>query len=252
MSSKEPIQSLQLCVLIPTYNNDKTLEKVIRSALAYCQTVIVVNDGSTDNTLTILDSLKQNIIFLSYDKNKGKGYALKKGMEEARKRKFHYLITLDADGQHFAEDIPLFINKICSTPDSLIIGSRNFNQENINRKSLFANKFSNFWVKLQTTYNLPDTQSGYRLYPIKRMKKMSPICRRYEAEIELLVRCAWRGIRIEPLQIQVYYPKKEERVSHFRPNYDFIRISLLNTVLCILTVFYGYPSLLIHRLIKRI
>jgi hypothetical protein len=133
----------------------------------------------------------------------------------------------------------------------LIIGSRDFNQKNINQGSLFANKFSNFWVRLQTGYKLPDTQSGYRVYPVKKMKKMLPFCRRYEAEIELLVRCAWRGIRLESVPIQVYYPKKEDRVSHFRPRQDFLRISLLNTLLCIISIVYGYPSLLIHRLNKR-
>lgn len=251
MNIQESVQSLRLCVLIPTYNNDKTLEKVILSALEYCPTVIVVNDGSTDNTVNILTSFQQNIIFISYDKNKGKGYALKKGFEATRKRGYHYVLTLDADGQHFAEDIPVFINKIQSTSDSLIIGSRDFNQKNINQGSLFANKFSNFWVRLQTGYKLPDTQSGYRVYPVKKMKKMLPFCRRYEAEIELLVRCAWRGIRLESVPIQVYYPKKEDRVSHFRPHQDFLRISLLNTLLCIISIVYGYPSLLIHRLNKR-
>ncbi len=242
----------EICVLIPTYNNERTLAKVIDSVLVYCSDVMVVNDGSSDKTAEILASYSDKIQVLSYPKNKGKGYALKTGFCEARQRGFRYVLTLDSDGQHFAEDIPVFFEAVQHYPDSLLIGSRNLNQPNMKQGSLFANKFSNFWVRVQTSYNLPDTQTGYRLYPIQKMKSMLPICTRYEAEVELLVRSAWKGIRLIAIPIQVFYPSKEDRVSHFRPNRDFLRISLLNTLLCFLAVIYGYPSLLIHSLTKRI
>jgi glycosyltransferase involved in cell wall biosynthesis len=245
-------QSSDLCILIPTYNNEKTLKSVIDAVLLYCSDIIVVNDGSTDGTTEILNAYIDTITVLSYPKNKGKGYALKTGFQQARQKGFRYVLTLDSDGQHFADDIPNFIKAIEKHPDALLIGSRNLKQATMKQGSLFANKFSNFWVRMQTFYHLPDTQTGFRLYPLKKMKKILPFCSRYEAEIELLVRCAWKGITLISIPIQVYYPPVEERVSHFRPNRDFLRISLLNTLLCVLAVVYGYPSLLYHKIFKAI
>ena len=73
---------------------------------------------------------------------------------------------------------------------------------------------------------------------------------RYETELEILVRSAWRGIPLIPVPINVYYPPAEERVSHFRPRADFFRISVLNAVFCLLAVVYGYPSMLWHKIFK--
>lgn len=176
---------------------------------------------------------------------------MKQGFKQARKADFRYAITVDSDGQHYADDLPHFVQAIASNPDAFIIGSRSFDNKNMPGKSKFANKFSNFWFRLQTAKNIADTQTGYRLYPIRRMNKMLPLTNRYEAELELLVRSAWRGIKLLPIPIKVFYPKKEERISHFRPSKDFTRISLLNTVLCLLAIIYGYPAMLIHKLIGR-
>jgi hypothetical protein len=118
------------------------------------------------------------------------------------------------------------------------------------KKNSFANKFSNFWFALQTGQKLPDTQTGYRLYPLEKMKHIRPFTSRYEAELEILVRCAWRGIKLVSIPIQVYYAPEEKRVSHFRPGIDFLRISLLNTLFTILAIIYGYPAKLLKYLMR--
>ena len=107
--------------------------------------------------------------------------------------------------------------------------------------SKFANAFSNFWFAIQTGRRLKDTQSGFRLYPLKKLRGLSLLTSRYEAELELLVFAAWHGIRIVSVPVGVYYPKPEERVSHFRPVRDFSRIFILNTQLCVLALVYGLP-----------
>ncbi|MDR1181655.1 MAG: glycosyltransferase family 2 protein [Bacteroidales bacterium] len=236
-----------ICIIIPTYNCEKTIRNIVESVLTYTSNIIVINDGSVDNTANILSLFEERITVISYPKNRGKGYALKQGFDEACKRGFSYALTIDSDGQHSVKDIPSFIEAMQQHPDALIVGARSFNHPNMPQGNVFANKFSNFWFTLQTANKFPDTQSGYRLYPLKKMKQMRPFTRRYEAELELLVRCAWKNIPILPLPIQVYYPVKEERVSHFRPKKDFIRISLLNTILCPLAIIYGYPAMLIER-----
>lgn len=237
----------RICVVMPTYNNGGTLRDVVERVMQFCNDVIVVNDGCTDTSADILASLGDKITVVAYGKNRGKGYALKKGIEKAKELGFDFAITIDSDGQHYPEDIPLFINALERHPDALIIGSRNLNEENMPGKNTFANKFSNFWFKIQTGVKLPDTQTGYRLYPLNNLPNLNLLTSRYEAELELLVGSAWRGVDLIPIKINVFYPKAEERVTHFRPFWDFFRISVLNTFLCIMAVFYGLPSRLIRR-----
>ena len=230
-----------------TYNNDGTLRDVVERVLQFCPDVIVVNDGCTDTSADILATFGDKIAVVDYGKNRGKGYALKQGFKKAKELGFDYAITIDSDGQHFPEDIPLFIKALEQHSNSLIVGSRNLNQENMPEKNTFANKFSNFWFKVQTGVNLPDTQTGYRLYPLKNLPNLWFLTSRYEAELELLVTAAWRGIDLTPIKINVFYPKAEERVTHFRPFWDFFRISVLNTFLCFLAIFYGMPSRFIRK-----
>lgn len=237
----------RICVVMPTYNNDGTLRDVVERVMQFCNDVIVVNDGCTDTSADILASFGDKITVVAYGKNCGKGYALKRGFQKAIELGFDFAITIDSDGQHYPEDIPLFIKALEQNPDALIIGSRNLNKENMPGKNTFANKFSNFWFKIQTGVKLPDTQTGYRLYPMKNLPNLNLLTSRYEAELELLVGAAWRGADLIPIKINVYYPKAEERVTHFRPFWDFFRISVLNTFLCIMAVFYGLPSRLIRR-----
>lgn len=232
---------------MPTYNNAGTLRDVVERTLLFCPDVIVVNDGCTDTSAEILASFGEKITIIDYGKNRGKGYALKQGFKKAKELSFDYAITIDSDGQHFPEDIPLFFNALEQHPNALIVGSRNLNQENMPEKNTFANKFSNFWFKVQTGVNLPDTQTGYRLYPLKKLPNLRFLTSRYEAELELLVGAAWHGTDLIPININVFYPKPEERISHFRPFWDFFRISVLNTFLCLFAVVYGLPSRYIRR-----
>ena len=247
---KATLKARGICVVVPTYNNVGTLAKVVREVQNYCENVIVVNDGSTDGTAQILQEIP-NIEVVEYKRNKGKGYALKKGFKKALSLGFAYAITMDADGQHLASDIPLLLQANQEYPGSLIIGERELEGVQRSKGSDFANKFSNFWFCIQTGRKLPDTQSGYRLYPLKKLYGLNLLTSRYEAELELLVFPSWHGIRLVSVPIHVYYPPKEERVSHFRPGKDFLRISVLNTVLCALAIIYGLP-LRVGRFLLRI
>lgn len=240
---------LQCCVIIPTYNNARTLQAVIDGVLQYVGDVIVVNDGATDTTSDILAS-NNEVTVIDYYPNQGKGYALKKGFKCAAGKGFQYAITIDSDGQHLASDIGLFLDKIQQYPDSLIVGSRLLRHANMPGGNTFANKFSNFWYRLQTGINLPDTQSGFRLYPLHKIIRMHFITNRYESELEILVRAAWKGIYVTTVPISVYYPPREERISHFRPFVDFFRISILNTFLTIIALAVVYPVKGISKLLQ--
>lgn len=229
-----------VCVLVPTYNNEQTLEKVLNSLLAYTDQIIVVNDGSTDSTPALLQKFSQ-VNVVAYSPNKGKGHALRTGFRHAVKCGYHYAITIDSDGQHFAEDLPKFLAKLEDHPAAIIIGARNMDQASVPGKSSFGNKFSNFWFWVETGLKMRDTQSGYRLYPVKLMERITFITRKFEFEIEVLVTSAWRGIEITEVPVRVFYAEKESRVSHFRPFKDFTRISILNTFLVTIALFYIKP-----------
>ena len=202
-----------ICVVIPTYNNERSVLKVVLETLSYCDNVIVVNDGSTDSTTSLLKEI-DNITLLSYSKNRGKGYALKVGFMKALEMGFAYAITLDADGQHYPKDIELFLEANKKTPGALIIGNRNLEGVDRSKGSSFANKFSNFWFCVQTGKFLSDTQTGYRLYPLRKLYGLSLLTSRYEAELELLVFAAWHGVELVSIPVNVYYPPRQERVSH--------------------------------------
>lgn len=250
VSPMEKADVLKVCVIIPTYNNASTLAGVIEDVAGYSNHIIVVNDGSTDNTAEIILRFP-SVQFISYSKNVGKGWALRQAFKYAADKGYHYSITIDSDGQHFAKDIPLFIDKIETIPNSIIIGARNMGQASVPGGSSFGNKFSNFWFKVETGVNCPDTQSGYRLYPLLPLNKIHFITRKYEFEIEVLVRAAWKGIKVESVPVTVYYAPKNERVSHFRPFKDFFRISILNTVLVFISFLYIRPRNFLRILFNK-
>lgn len=250
MDFYQNFKALNACVIIPTYNNAGTLGQVIRDVAAYTSDIIVVNDGSTDATMEVLKGF-ESLQVVSYADNAGKGMALRRGFEHAAQKGYEYAITIDSDGQHFAKDIPVFLEKIAQQPGSIIIGARNMEQSAVPGKSSFGHKFSNFWFWVETGIRPEDTQSGYRLYPVQRLKDFRFYTKKYEFEIEVIVRAAWSGIPVTFVPVTVYYAPRETRVSHFRPFRDFSRVSVINTVLVIIAFLYIKPRDFIRNLRKK-
>lgn len=249
------VEENEVCAVIPTYQNAKTLLKVVADVHRVVDTVFVVDDGSNDGTAALLDKATGNERpekVLTHPKNCGKGAALKTGLTYARQQGFRYAVTVDADGQHRADDIPALLKAVEEEPDALAIGSRGLQHENMPAKSTFANRFSNFWFALQTLQRLPDTQSGLRVYPLQRLHGLRWMSARYEAELTLLVFSAWAGVKLLPVPVSVYYPPRDQRVTHFRPGRDFTRISVLNTLLCFLMVVYGWPRIFCRQIARGV
>lgn len=249
------VEENEVCAVIPTYQNAKTLLKVVADVHRVVDTVFVVDDGSNDGTAALLDKATGNERpekVLTHPKNCGKGAALKTGLTYARQQGFRYAVTVDADGQHRADDIPALLKAVEEEPDALAIGSRGLQHENMPAKSTFANRFSNFWFALQTLQRLPDTQSGLRVYPLRCLHGLRWMSARYEAELTLLVFSAWAGVKLLPVPVSVYYPPRDQRVTHFRPGRDFTRISVLNTLLCFLMVVYGWPRIFCRQITRGV
>ena len=230
-------------VIIPTYNNAGTLKDVLSRTLAQGLPVALVDDGCTDNTREILAGFK-DVTVIAHPRNMGKGAALKTAFRWALERGYSYAITIDSDGQHYPEDIPLLLKE--KGERTLVVGSRT--TRGANAGGSFANRFSNFWFTAYTGIRLPDTQTGFRLYPLRDLPSLKVVGNRYEAELSLLLFSAWKGLRLVPVQVRVNYPK--DRVTHFRPFQDFMRITLVNIIGLPLALLYGWPRILLHKLLK--
>ncbi|MCM4158831.1 DUF2062 domain-containing protein [Antarcticibacterium flavum] len=230
------------CVLVPTYNNEKSLASVLQDLQLYTSNIVVVNDGSTDTTKEILTNFSHLEIF-HFEKNSGKGAALDHGFQKAEELGYEYAITIDSDGQHYPDDLEVFLDeleaKAPQDPELLLVGDRNMGRDGIPGKSTTGNKFSNFWYLVVTGINLGDTQSGYRLYPLKVVNPIKLYTNKFEYEIEIIVKAAWRGVEVKNIPIKVFY--EENRVTHFRPFWDITRIVMLYMWFVLVSFFYIHP-----------
>ena len=215
------------CV-IPVYNNAATVREVALGCLEKLSNVIVVDDGSTDADVTALLA-GAGVTVLRHETNRGKGRALLTALDFVSRQNANYMITIDGDGQHKPEDLEKFFPLLEQDEDSLIIGCRDFSRPNIPGKSKFGRDFANFWLRVETGIYVPDCQSGFRAYPVKHFIKLALSGSYYDFETEALARAAWAGLHLRTVDIDVFYPEKEKRVSSFRPFMDNARISWMHT-----------------------
>ncbi len=214
-------------LVIPVYNHGDTLRRVVESAIKAGWPVLVVDDGSTDGGVDRLADLDCQII--QHAKNQGKGTAMLSGAKWALEQGYDAMVTVDADGQLDPSEAHLLVEKAKENWPALVIGNREMDPEKTPGASRFGRSFSNFWVRMETGLELPDTQSGFRLYPLVQLLEQTFRCTRYDFEIESLVRLAWSGVTILSAPISVYYPPAEERQSHFHQFKDNFRLTRLHT-----------------------
>jgi glycosyltransferase involved in cell wall biosynthesis len=214
----------RFAVLIPVYNHAGAVVSVIEKVLALHLPVWVVDDGSTDGTANCLASIS-GVTVLRHQKNRGKGEAILTGFS-AMAGKADWVVTLDADGQHDPADVPTLIRAIPAGQRPIIIGRREgMIGEDVPWTSRFGRKFSNFWVRAAGGPVLSDTQSGLRIYPLPEAMRLGVRARRFQFEVEILVRARWAGIPIVEAPVHVSYTPGMKRISHFRPFVDFCRNS---------------------------
>ena len=212
-------------LVIPAYNEGPTIKEVVQKALRYIQEVIVVDDGSTDETMKTLETLP--ITLLRNPHNMGKAFSLWRGFHHALDKGARAIVTLDGDGQHSPEDIPRLIAQWEGTPNYLIIGARKrLRHQDFNLRVL-ANRMADFWISWAAGYYIADSQSGYRVYPSQLLQQAT--CRHGKAqsfvfESEILIEAAKLGYRSVPLPIETEI-RKAPGASHFRPALDVIRIT---------------------------
>lgn len=209
-----------ITLLIPAFNEQKTIKKIIDHCYCYSQNVIIIDDGSTDNTLVILKNT--SAVIFSNPKNYGKGTALFKGFQIAIEKNYHGVITLDADGQHNPDDLPKFFEHIKKFPEAFIIGARKIATHQTPKIRLLANKMADFFMSIAARKRLCDTQSGFRYYPASFLKQViSNSCRphRFAFEAEILIAAVKNGLPVHYVDIQSCYPAGA-RASHYQLGKD--------------------------------
>ncbi|MDH4078185.1 MAG: glycosyltransferase family 2 protein [Nitrospira sp.] len=212
-------------IVIPAYNEAATVRDVASRARLQCTNVVVVDDGSTDGTAEVLAAL--DVTVLRNETNCGKAGSLVRGFDHAMAQGAVGVITLDADGQHAPEEIPLFLDQSAKHPTAFLIGARRCEQRKTAVSRYVANRIADFWINWAAGLPIEDSQSGFRLYPASLLRTVSlraDKTRSFVFESEILIEAARRGINCRNVEITVT-PRSGPRPSHFRPLVDILRIT---------------------------
>lgn len=227
----ELVSRAQVHVVIPAYNEGAVLARVVTEVKRAGYAVVVVDDGSADDTAARAAAAGADV--LRHAANQGKGAALVTGLRHLDAAGFERALTLDADGQHLPSEIPLLLAAADAAPGAIVVGVRRKEGFAIRRVARLGNWVADRFLRLIAGRSLPDTQSGFRVYPIATTLALGTSGSRYDFETEVLLRAARRGIDVRGVPVQVYYPPIAERVSHYRPWVDTLRI--IGTVLRVLS-----------------
>lgn len=232
----EITENFGFAIVIPVYNHGWGVREVIQKALRLNMPVFVVDDGSTDGTYDRIKDI-ESIHILRHRINMGKGAALMTGFAEAAKIA-DWAVTVDADGQHDPSDAIPMIRSIPREKRPIVVGMRNgMMGPDVPWTSRFGRKFSNFWVWVSGGPAITDSQSGFRVYPLPEALQLKVAARRFQFEVEILVKAGWKGVPVFEIPVGVNYRPQGERISHFRPFIDFVRNS------------YTFMRLILQRLL---
>lgn len=212
----------RVAVVIPVYNHESKIVQVLREALKLHLPLFVIDDGSTDSTYDRIKDMS-SVTIIRHGTNRGKGAAIMTGFA-AVALSADWVVTMDADGQHHPENAYNLLHAVPPGERPIIVGQREkMDHRHVPWKSRFGRLFSNFWVRTCGGPNIRDTQSGFRLYPLPEAMHLNVRARRFQFEVEILVRAKWQGIPVLETPVRVTYDAKDERVSHYRGFIDFFR-----------------------------
>ncbi len=218
------------CILIPVYNHERPLPKILQQLNSYRLPCILVDDGSQESCAELIRSMAKQYPWaqtIRLDSNQGKGAAVKAGLVLAQQQGFSHALQIDADGQHDLQDLEKFLAAARSAPEAVVIGRAIFD-DSIPKLRYYARYLTHIWVHINTlSLRIPDSMCGYRIYPIESCAKLiqtTALEDRMAFDTEILVRLDWQGVPVVSIPTHVTYP--QDGVSHFRAWEDNLRISL--------------------------
>jgi len=217
--------SMKICVIIPAFNNDTTVGAVVEKARQQVDHVVVIDDGSEDDTAQVSRDAGAHVIEIA--KNRGKGNALRVGFRYAVTHDFDASITLDADLQHDPFEIPRFIECYVRTRAKIIIGDRLRDKKEIPRIRYCFNRIGTYTFSWLLGQPIKDSQCGYRLYDRKVMEGIPITKESFEAEADVLLRVGKQGFTIQFVPIRAIYFWDRSHRSYYRPVRDTFRICII-------------------------
>ena len=212
---------MKICVVIPTYNEAKTITDIIRGIRKQGLDAVVIDDGSQDNTFEI--ATENGAVVLRNKNNEGKGASLIKGFRYARDNDFDAVITMDGDGQHLPEEIPYFIRLAKYSNSGIFIGNRMFKTKMMPFVRVFTNRFMSWLISFMAGQSIPDTQCGFRLIKKEVLEKINFKTSKYETESEIIIKASRLGFKIESVPIKTIYKGEKSQVNPVIDTLRFIK-----------------------------
>ncbi len=219
---------MRTCIVIPTYNESKTIAGLIQRVRSLGFEVVVVDDGSNDNTADIAATCKAQV--LRNIKNLGKGAALTKGYNFALAQGFDAVISMDGDGQHSCDDLAVFMRKAESSNCGVIVGNRMAITKQMPWLRVATNRFMSRLISKITGQYIPDTQCGFRLIKKDLLQKLNLSTSKYETESEILIQAARLGFKIESVPIRTIYSGQKSRINPCVDTLRFLRFIILESM----------------------
>ncbi|HQO09874.1 MAG TPA: glycosyltransferase family 2 protein [Clostridiales bacterium] len=218
-------------ILIPAYNSERYIDDLFDriEKMGLLDKVVVVNDGSKDNTVKICNN--RGVTVLSNERNGGKGSALKKGFKFMVENNVEFFLTIDSDLQHDVKFIPEFIKKYEETGADIIVGNRLGETSTMPIERVFSNRTTSFIVSIISGCKIPDSQSGYRLIKTSALNDLTLTCDKFEMESEILIKAGRKGRKIDSVPISALYEGAHSSISVFKDTYRFIRLVIRSLII---------------------
>ncbi|MCM8542541.1 MAG: glycosyltransferase family 2 protein [Lentisphaeraceae bacterium] len=229
------MHKLKFCLIVPCYNHESLLNRMLLQLEPYKLDCLVIDDGSNETaqkTIEECTSKKPWVTLIKRVKNGGKGEAVKDGFQLAISKGYTHALQIDADCQHDVNDIPKFIQLSEANPDSIITGEAKYDKS-VPKSRLYGRYINHFWVMVETlSFKVLDTMCGFRIYPLAQLSKvkMSSIGSRMDFDVEMAVRSIWAGIPLKTIDTKVIYP--EDGISNFHYLKGNLRITWMHIKLC--------------------
>jgi glycosyltransferase involved in cell wall biosynthesis len=216
---------VRICVIIPTYNESRAISALINQITALGLEVIIIDDGSADDTVKIATACGAKV--LVNPRNLGKGASLIKGYNFALERGFDAVISMDGDGQHSADDLLAFIQKAQNSQSALIVGNRMGVIKGMPFLRVITNFLMSKLISLIVGQNIPDTQCGFRLAKKELLNRIDLLTSKYETESEVLIKAAHLGFKIESIPVKTIYSGEKSQINPLVDTLRFLRFMIL-------------------------
>jgi len=211
---------MNICVIIPVFNESKTVKFLVEEIKRKGLDVLVIDDGSTDNSGSIARAAGGHVI--AHDQKKGKGVSLRDGFHYSLAHDYFGVITMDGDGQHAIEDIDKFIQEAKDKGPCIINGNRMNNAEKMPSGRYLTNKFMSGLISFFSQQNIPDSQCGYKYISCEVLRKIDLKCNDFEIETEILMKASKRKFKVFSMDIKTIYGSEKSKINPFKDTLRFI------------------------------